>query len=104
MAASSPAMIPQTAKVLPEPSAIEMLKAAPKVKIRVHETGDPNERKDVYVGVNGVGYMIRRGQNVDVPIPVAKVLEDSIQEVYEFDDEGRRMTSRNAQKYPFTYI
>lgn len=104
MAAPSSMPIPQTAKVLPESSALEMLKAAPKVKIRVHETGDPNERKDVYVGVNGVGYMIRRGENVEVPVPVAKVLETSIQEVYEFDGEGRHMTSRNAQKYPFTYV
>lgn len=87
-----------------ELSALEALKAAPKVKIRIHKTGDRNEQTDVYVGVNGIGYQIRRGVDVEVPEPVAKVLEDATQTIYEFDEETQTRTLREAQAYPFTYL
>jgi len=34
-----------------------------------------NQKEDVYVAVNGHAYLIQRGQEVTVPIAVAKVLE-----------------------------
>jgi hypothetical protein len=49
----------------------------PKVKIIVPV--DPlNEKEDtVPVGINGYNYLIKRGVAVDVPEPIAKILEES---------------------------
>ena len=33
------------------------------------------EKDDVYVGLNGKGYLIKRGVEVEVPFGVAKILE-----------------------------
>ena len=49
-------------------------KAAPKkVKIKLPLTR--TEKNDVYVGLNGKGYLIKRGVEVEVPYGVAKILE-----------------------------
>lgn len=45
------------------------------VRIRLPLTRD--QKEDVYVGLNGVGYLIKRGQEVDVPEGVAEILERS---------------------------
>lgn len=45
------------------------------VRIRLHLTRD--QKDDVYVGLNGVGYLIKRGQEVDVPEGVAEILQRS---------------------------
>lgn len=45
------------------------------VRIRLPLTRD--QKDDVYVGLNGVGYLIKRGQEVDVPAGVAEIIERS---------------------------
>ena len=45
------------------------------VRIRLPLTRD--QKDDVYVGLNGVGYLIKRGQEVDVPEGVAEIIERS---------------------------
>ena len=48
--------------------------AKPKtVKIKLPLTR--TEKDDVYVGLNGKGYLIKRGVEVEVPYGVAKILE-----------------------------
>lgn len=47
-----------------------------KVKIKLFLDGD-KYKDDVFVGVNGRTYLIKRGVEVEVPESVAKVLEDS---------------------------
>ena len=44
-----------------------------KVKIKLPLTR--TEKDDVYVGLNGKGYLIKRGVEVEVPFGVAKILE-----------------------------
>lgn len=80
------------------------LDAAPRVKIRVHKTGDKNEQKQVYVGVNGIGYLIQRGQDVDVPEPVMRVLENAVQSVWDYDEHTQQRIKRDALAYPFTRL
>ena len=43
------------------------------VKIKIPLT--KNEKDDVYVALNGKSYLIKRGEYVDVPVGVAKILE-----------------------------
>lgn len=95
----SPVILP-AAQVNPR----DALDAAPKVKIRIHKTGDKNEQKQVYVGVNGVGYLIKRGEDVLVPEPVMRVLEDAVQSVYDYDDDKGMLVKREALAYPFTRV
>lgn len=82
----------------------EELDAAPRVLIRVHKTGDRNEQKHVYVGINGVGYQIERGKDIAVPEPVMLNLRDSVQTVWEYDESQNTLVSREAQAYPFTLL
>ncbi len=80
------------------------LDAAPKVRIIIHETGNKTERKRVYVGVNGVGYDIKRGEEVRVPSPVMLALKDAVQSVYAYDDDLGALMKRDAMAYPFTVV
>ena len=49
--------------------------------MRIHLFKDNGRYKDdVFVGVNGVNYMIQRGVDVEVPPEVAEVLEHSQQQ------------------------
>lgn len=49
------------------------VKTAKTVKIRLPLTR--NEKDDVFVGLNGKTYLIKRGVDVEVPIGVAEILE-----------------------------
>lgn len=54
----------------------EMLKKCPKVKVRVpHDRLNPGD-KHVVAAINGYVFQIERGKSVEVPEPVAKLLED----------------------------
>lgn len=44
-------------------------------KVRIKLPLTRGEKDDVFVGVNGKTYLIRRGEEVSVPWAVAKVLE-----------------------------
>lgn len=63
------------------------LSKEPKVKIKLFLDGD-KYKDDVFVGVNGRTYLIKRGVEVEVPESVAKVLEDS----------------GNQQQYAYTHM
>lgn len=45
------------------------------VRIRLPLTRD--QKEGMYVGLNGVGYLIKRGQEVDVPAGVAEIIQRS---------------------------
>ncbi len=84
----------------------EVLRKAPKVKIKIHRTGAGPESDDVYVGVNGVGFQIKRGVEVEVPEPVMKNLEDAIQTVYHkaVVDGKEVLVPSQVPAYPFTRL
>ena len=54
----------------------EEVKKSEKVKIKLpRDPQDPNGC--VYVGLNGIGYQIKRGIEVTVPLAVAEIIENS---------------------------
>ena len=60
-----------------------------KVKIKLEKTR--KEKDDVYVGVNGQTYLIKRGEVVEVPASVAEVLanrEKMLNEAMEFESQA----------------
>lgn len=52
-------------------------------------------RDDVFVGVNGKGWLIKRGIPVEVPESVAEVLEHSLQQ----DEATAMLIERESAKY-----
>ena len=64
------------------------------VKIRLPLTR--NEKDDVYVGVNGNTYLIKRGEDVTVPVSVAEVLRHK-EEMLDFAMAYEAQASANIQ-------
>ena len=63
---------------------------AKKVKIKLPLTR--NEKDDVYVCVNGESFLIKRGENVEVPDYVAEVLqhrEEMLAQAMEFEAQAQ---------------
>tara|TARA_R110000782_G_scaffold265815_1_gene359811 strand:- start:1181 stop:1660 length:480 start_codon:yes stop_codon:yes gene_type:complete len=80
---------------------------AKRIKIIIHESADPNAVNPVFVGVNGKGYTITRGQEVDVPNGVLEVLNNARETLYERkkDEYGKEYLSpREALSYPFSIL
>ena len=78
-----------------------------RTKIVIHESTDVNAVNPVFVGVNGTGYTINRGQEVDVPAAVVEVLNNARETLYERkkDKFGREyMSPREALSYPFSIL
>ncbi len=66
------------------------------VKIRLFK--DQGEYKDpVFAAVNGRTYLIRRGEEVEVPLSVAEVLENSVRQQAATDALVRRI-AQETQK------
>lgn len=79
--------------------------ARDRVKIVVHPDGSPGAESEIFVGVNGVGYRIKRGEEVSVPRSVVTVLEESVRTIYEHvrrDDGSSDLVPRDVPTYPFS--
>lgn len=82
-------------RMIPPPS----LDNQPKVPVTLFYDGD-KYADDVFVGVNGIGYQIRRGETVEVPEAVAEVLENANQQslaAARFMREKREEYEKNRQ-------
>ena len=65
--------------------------AEPKSTVTIQLPLTRHEKDDVYVGLNGVGYLIRRGEPVEVPTGVAEILrhrEEMLRAAMEFEQEA----------------
>jgi hypothetical protein len=79
--------------------------AKPKtVKINIHKTQGKLGRSDVFVSVNNRDYLIKRGVDVDVPVEVVHVLENAVEDVFEYDEQKKDIVRREAHAYPFTVV
>lgn len=65
-----------------------------------------NSADPVYVGVNGVGYAIKRGVNVVVPKAVVEALRNAVETVYEQVGEGRnaQIVATEVPSYGFQIL
>lgn len=97
-ATSEPAKKPAKAKAPVDPDAL----SGKKVRLTIHKDGSPQAVKDVFVGINGVGYLIKRGEEVVVPVEVVNILENAIETRYEQD--GDQLIARDVLSYPFNAV
>lgn len=76
----------------------------PRVKINIPFTGEDNiGRADVAVGVNGVIWQIRRGQDVDVPWRVVEALGLTLQDIVRHDMEKDEVIITKAMRFPIQF-
>ena len=79
-----------------EPTAAENVMQQPEEMVEIRLFKDNNKYKDdVYVGVNGRGYLIKRGQTVRVPRAVYEIIENSRNQ----DEYTARLIEQESTRY-----
>lgn len=77
------------------------------INIPVVETDDGSGSRDVFVGVNGRGWQIKRGHDVDIPHRVAVALTNALAVKVTHQDDGNGdvdVIVTKAHRFPFQVI
>ena len=61
-------------------------------------------KRDVPVGVNGKVYLIKRGEDVRVPVEVVEVLKNAKRVVYDRDENGAPINPTFVPTHPFSIV
>jgi hypothetical protein len=69
--------------------------------LTIHQTNDDGGSEDVFVGINGYGYQIKRGEPVEVPKEVVQVIANAKQELMTFG-KGGNVISRTTPRFPYS--
>jgi len=79
--------------------------AAPKrVKVRIHnQEGVVGGTADVFVGVNGRGYQIKREEDVELPVEVLHALDNAVMTVVERGDDGNEI-QREIKRFAYSKV
>lgn len=72
-----------------------------RVDVTIFEQEGDAGREDVFIGINGVGYQIKRGSRVSLPVEVVHVLDNSVQTIYESQPNGDTRT-RQLKRFNYT--
>lgn len=59
-----------------------------KVEITIHQGEGDMGREDIFVGINGYAYQIKRGERVTVPVEVKEVIENALTIHQEYTKAG----------------
>jgi hypothetical protein len=73
-----------------------------KVKLTIHKDPSPTAVDPVFVGLNFVGYSIKRGEEVIVPAELVEVLKSSAEVRYE--QKGDQLIIREVPSYAFSVM
>lgn len=73
-----------------------------KVKLTIHKDSNPSAVDPVFVGVNFVGYSIKRGEEVVVPTEIAEALHQATEIRYE--QQGSELVMREVPSYAITVM
>lgn len=86
------------------PKVRKVKKPAERVKI-VLEENDDIPPTGLFVGVNGVSYLIRAGSEVEVPESVVDVLRNAVTSMPSVDPQtGQVLGYRDRMRYPFRIV
>lgn len=72
-----------------------------RVRITIFEQDGPGGGDDVFVSVNGRGYQIKRGVEVDVPPEVVEVLNNAVITTFEPQKDGT-VRERDVRRFNFS--
>lgn len=101
-AAEPKAAKPKAAKVVEEP-VIEVIPAASRVKI-ILEENDNIPPTGLFIGSNGRSFLIRPGEEVEVPVEVIEVLNDAVEDVPRTDGNNNVVDYRKKMRFPYRLI
>lgn len=73
------------------------------VTISIAKSDKPGGDEPVFVGVQGVGYTIPRGINIDVPASVVEILKNAMQDLVTQDEDGE-IHHNHVLAYPYNII
>jgi hypothetical protein len=81
----------------------EIIPAADRMTIVVEEN-DNIPPTGIFIGVNGRSFLIRPGENVDVPIEVVEALNDAVESTPKTDAQGNVVDYRNRLRFPYRIV
>lgn len=75
-----------------------------RVRIRLEES-ENIPPTGLFVGHNGTGYMLRAGEELDVPVPVVEILSNAVTSVPVIDPQSLQVIGyRSKRMYPFERV
>lgn len=90
----------ETSKVKAKPKA----PASGTIRILLEEN-DEIPPTGLFVGLNGKGYLIRPGEEVDVPVGVAEILKHAVMSTPSIDASTKQVVGyRERMRYPYRVI
>ena len=81
----------------------EVIPAAARVKI-ILEENDNIPPTGLFVGINNKSYLIRAGEEVEVPVEVVEVLNDAVEDVPRTDGNNNVLDYRKKMRFPYRLI
>lgn len=75
-----------------------------RIRIRIERSSDPSEVQVPFVAINGRGYSIQRGKEVDVPPEVVEVLRNAQVGRPVINDKDEVVGYEDALRHPFSVI
>lgn len=84
------------------PEAVAPIATEKKAVIMIDQV--ENQPNYEFVGVNGVGFQIRRGEEVTVPLSVVEVLNNAIATRSVTDKEGKVISEQDYHAIPFRVL
>ena len=85
-------------KAAATPKAVE-----PRVRI-ILEENDNIPPTGLFIGINGRSFLIRPGEEVDVPSDVLEVLNDAVEATPKTDLQGNVVDYRNKMRFPYRIV
>ena len=94
---------PAKAAKAKEATVTEVIPAAKRVKI-ILEENDNIPPTGLFVGVNGRSFLVRAGEEVEVPVEVVEALNDAVESVPRTDASGNIVDYRNRLRFPYRLL
>ena len=79
---------------------VEVIPAAERVKI-ILEENDNIPPTGLFIGVNGRSFLLRAGEEVEVPVEVVEVLNDAVEDVPRTDGNHNVLDYRKKMRFPY---
>ena len=100
----APKQSKQSKQAKPPAAAAAPVQAAPKRVRIILEENDNIPPTGLFVGINGRSFLIRPGEEVDVPSEVLEVLNDAVEATPKTDLQGNVVDYRNKMRFPYRIV
>lgn len=94
----------QSKQAKPPVAAAAPVQATPKRVRIILEENDNIPPTGLFVGINGRSFLIRPGEEVDVPSEVLEVLNDAVEATPKTDLQGNVVDYRNKMRFPYRIV